>query len=382
MNAPTETPAVQFQHLALDELVPSGSRVQALRRARFADDELAELAESLKTQGMIEPIVARPRPDLGSFHAEIVAGERRWLAARIAGLAEVPVIVRPLTEAEALGVQLVENLQRKGLDPLEEAEGYSELMRLRDLKPDDLVAITGKSRSWVYDRLKLLKLPDAAREALARGEIDVSRALVVSKYEGEQAQHALELALDKFQDELPTYSVRELAERLKRDFRPEEPEPDPAPAADDDEEPEDGNNASGTLQDEAEKRRAQLDRERKEREARAAYRLALFKACAAKARGPLTTAEIIELAIWRSHMMPGELIFELFGAPELPDDSIRKMKASDLGYLLRMSLVADNVNEWGEDDSELTALAKRLKVDVAKVKAGMKAEGKKKAAKK
>ena len=365
MNAPT-SPAVvtgQFTLLAVDELVPSTTRVQERRRARFTDDNLRELADSL-AGGMIEPIVARPRPDLGPFAAEIIAGERRWRAARLAGWHNVPVLVRDCTDEDALRVQLVENLQRQGLDPLDEAEGYAELMQKTGMKPDDLVGLTGKSRSWVYDRLKLLKLPEAAKAALAEGRIDASRALVISRYEGEHAALALELALPDDEGDA-TFSVRQLEEEMEwrihcerqraeleaaRANAPKDPQP--APRAHDD---------------------GSFKREQEAREAEKAFRVALVKALMPKARGPVTTAELAEIAREELDNLDAEDI-EILYAGEAPDPA--KMKASDIGFLLRMSRAVQCTACWN-DGAALLALAKRLKVDPAKVRAAMKAEAKK-----
>lgn len=367
MNAPASPIAAAgtFQMLGLDELVPSTTRVQERRRARFTPESLAELAESLRG-GMIEPIVARPRPDLGDFAAEIVAGERRWRAARLAGLDTVPVVVRDYTDEDALRVQLVENLQREDLNPLDEAEGYAELMERGSLKPDDLVRLTGKSRSWVYSRLQLLKLGEPAKAAIAEGRIDASTALVIAKYEHQQAEKALQIALDN------DFSVRELEEELEFQFRkpaPPPPRPEPRELT-----PEEKAEQAAYEKSMADRQR---DHEREERQAEAeqAFRIALFKAVAAKARGPLTTAEIIDLAREEAHNLDDRDIALMYGDKGLPD--ITKLKLGDLGYLIRMAQVASNLSRWS-DGAALLALAKRLKVDVQKIRAAAKKSAPKK----
>ena len=366
MNAPASPIAAtgSFQMLRPDELVPSSTRVQERRRARFTDESLAELAESLRG-GMIEPIVARPRPDLGPFFAEIVAGERRWRAARLAGLGTVPVVVRDYTDEDALRVQLVENLQREDLNPLDEAEGYAELMERASLKPDDLVRLTGKSRSWVYSRLQLLKLGEPAKAAIAEGKIDASKALVIAKYEGEQATKALEIALDS------DFSVRELEEELEFEFRPPPPPPAPRELTPEEKAEEDELRAAHAKAA-ADRQRSEEHEERKA-EQEHAFRVALFKACAAKARGPLTTAEIIQLAREESNNLDDTDIELLYGDKGLPD--LEKLKLGDLGYLIRMARVSQCLSRWN-DGADLLALAKRLRVDVQKVRAAVKAERK------
>jgi ParB/RepB/Spo0J family partition protein len=131
---------------------------------------------------VLQPIVVRPLAALrGLAKYELVAGERRWLASKQAGLAHIQASVRVLTDEEVLEVQLVENLQRKGLHELEEAEGYDELMKLKKIGAEQLVAMVGKSRSYVYARLKLLALCPEARKSFYAGELDASRALLIAR---------------------------------------------------------------------------------------------------------------------------------------------------------------------------------------------------------
>jgi ParB family transcriptional regulator, chromosome partitioning protein len=148
-------------------------------RRIFPDDELDELAASLRGRGMIQPIVARPvRGTADSY--EIVAGERRWRAAQRAGLHEVPVVVIEATDAEALQLAIVENVQRTDLNPLEEAEGYRALIRDFSHSQDDVARMVGKSRSHVANTLRLQTLPDRVREHIHSGRLSAghARALV------------------------------------------------------------------------------------------------------------------------------------------------------------------------------------------------------------
>jgi len=152
-------------------------------RKRFDKNKLAELAESIKLHGVLQPILVRRVPEKGAAGVkyEIVAGERRWKATRQAGLAHVPVWLRELTDVQVLELQLTENLQRDDLDPLEEADGYKQLMALKRINADQLAELLGKSRSYVYTRTKLNDLCPEARRALTGGDLDASRALLISR---------------------------------------------------------------------------------------------------------------------------------------------------------------------------------------------------------
>ncbi len=159
-------------------------------RKAFDKGRLAELAESIKAKGVLQPLLVRPLgPGAGM---QIVAGERRWKAAKAAGLEQVPVVVREMTDAEVLEAQLVENLQRDDLHPLDEAEGYEQLLKLqggrapedasaRPLTVEDLAAKVGKSRGYVYGRLKLCALVPEARKAFQEGKLSASTALLVAR---------------------------------------------------------------------------------------------------------------------------------------------------------------------------------------------------------
>ncbi len=144
-------------------------------RHRFDDEPLRALAESIRENGILQPILVRPRrDDPASF--EIVAGERRWRAAQLAQLHEVPVIVRDLTDQEALELALVENVQRQDLSPLEEAEGYRRLLEEFHNTQDDLARRVGKSRSHITNILRLLGLPEPVRALLENGQLTAGHA--------------------------------------------------------------------------------------------------------------------------------------------------------------------------------------------------------------
>ncbi len=157
--------------LALSQLVPGRHQP----RKYFDSNALNELAVSIRNQGVIQPLLVRLLPGMPQRY-EIVAGERRWRAARLAGLTEVPVIITEYTDKEAMTVALVENLQRENLNPLEEAEALQALREAHDLSQEELAEQLGKSRSAVANSLRLLQLPPSIQESLARGDISAGHA--------------------------------------------------------------------------------------------------------------------------------------------------------------------------------------------------------------
>lgn len=183
----------QYLRLALPLLEPSLTNP----RKHFDPAKLQELADSIKASDIHQPILVRPLP--GSRVAdtawephslrpraikpthEIVAGERRYRAAKLAGLVDVPVIVKHMTDDQVLEAQILENLQREDLTPLEEADGYQTLMDRTSITADQVAAKVGKSRSYVYGRLKLLDLATEGRDALRTGQIDASVALLLAR---------------------------------------------------------------------------------------------------------------------------------------------------------------------------------------------------------
>ncbi len=154
--------------LSIDQL-----RAGALNpRKDFDEQELAELADSIRQRGLVQPIVVRPDPARGDF--EIVAGERRWRAAQRAGVHQVPVIVRNLSDREALEIAIIENVQRSDLNPIEEASGYNELMERFGYTQEQLSEVLGKSRSHLANTLRLLKLPAEVRTLMQSGQLSAS----------------------------------------------------------------------------------------------------------------------------------------------------------------------------------------------------------------
>jgi len=144
-------------------------------RQRFAEAELAELAESLKQHGIIQPLLVRPHPDEPD-HYQLIAGERRWRAAQLAKLHQVPVVIRQTDEKQAAEMALIENIQRQDLNNIEEAEGYRKLMDEFSYTQEELAGVVGKSRSHLANTLRLLNLPPKVREMIANGTLTSGQA--------------------------------------------------------------------------------------------------------------------------------------------------------------------------------------------------------------
>lgn len=175
-------------------------------RSRFDDDKLTALIDSIREKGIIQPLVVRPLPG-GLNTYEIIAGERRWRAARTLNLESVPVIVRDYNDREALEVALIENIQRDDLTPIEESEGYQRLLTEFNYSQEELARSIGKSRSHVANILRLNTLPDHIKEMIQEGKISAghARTLVNADNIEEMVQNIIENGLN----------VRQ-AEQLKR----------------------------------------------------------------------------------------------------------------------------------------------------------------------
>ncbi len=144
-------------------------------RKDFPEETLRELADSIREQGIVQPLIVRLRD--GGF--ELIAGERRWRAAQLAGLAEAPVIVREADDTAVLELALIENLQRENLNPIEEAQGYQQLIEQFHLRQEDVAVKVGKSRVAVANALRLLRLPSEVQGWLRNGQISVGHAKVI-----------------------------------------------------------------------------------------------------------------------------------------------------------------------------------------------------------
>ena len=177
----TASQVIAIRMLALNAIEHSGTAVQKRRRTRYDESALKELAANISAVQVIEPIIVRPKESGGQESFEIVAGERRWRASRIAGLDTIPAIVRTLDDRQVLEIQLVENLHREDLHALEEAEGYETLMQEHRYGIDELAQKIGRSRAYVYARLKLLVLDKKAREAFYAGRLTAATALLLAR---------------------------------------------------------------------------------------------------------------------------------------------------------------------------------------------------------
>ncbi len=188
-----EQPERDIKKLALTQLVPGAHQP----RKYFEETSLSELSLSIRNQGVVQPLIVRPKADSIPLLYEIVAGERRWRAAKLAGLTEVPVVITAYTDAEAMTVALVENLQRENLNPLEEAEALFALKETHSLSQEELASKLGKSRSAVANALRLLQLSERARQSLGSGEISAGHARALLAISDECAQSDLLTALLK-----------------------------------------------------------------------------------------------------------------------------------------------------------------------------------------
>ncbi|WP_038055025.1 ParB/RepB/Spo0J family partition protein [Thermus amyloliquefaciens] len=187
-------------------------------RRRFSQEGLEELAASIREKGLLQPLLVRPKGE----GYELVAGERRLRAAELAGLREVPVVIRDLTDQEAMEVALVENLQREDLTPLEEARGYQALLDL-GLTQEEVARRVGKARSTVANALRLLHLPEEVLQALEEGRISAGHARALLMLEPEDRLWGLREILDKG---LSVRQAEALRERLVRGERKvQEPSP-------------------------------------------------------------------------------------------------------------------------------------------------------------
>lgn len=199
----TGTVTEEIVRIPLDSIVPSpGNR----RIGGFNAERLEQLADSIRAVGVQQPAVVRPGEDDHTF--ELVAGERRWRASRLAGLEDLPCVVRELEDLQVLKIQTIENLQREDIHPLDEAEGYQRLIEKADYDVELISQEVGRSASYVYQRLKLRELIDQARVALAGGVIDAGHAIQIARLQPEQQAVCMEI-FDEDRHNTPT--VRDLS---------------------------------------------------------------------------------------------------------------------------------------------------------------------------
>jgi ParB/RepB/Spo0J family partition protein len=225
---PTPGAGAAFDHLAWHSITPSLTNP----RKHFDQAALQELADSIATTGIHQPILVRPLPahrvaaEQAKAKAEkreraayeIVAGERRWRACGLANAVQVPAMIRDMTDDEALEAQVIENLQREDITELEEAEGYQTLMQHQGINADQLKLKIGKSRAYVYARLKILDMCAEGKEALRAGSIDFSKALLIARIPSKQLQLKAIAYMTKpdWNDKLPSY--RDCAKHVQQEF--------------------------------------------------------------------------------------------------------------------------------------------------------------------
>ena len=181
-------------------------------RKQFDQTALEELADSIREHGILQPLVVRPL-SMGGY--QLVAGERRWRAARLAGLSEVPVIVRELTDAQVMEIALVENLQREDLNPIEEANGYKRLMDEFQMTQQEVAQRVNKSRPVIANAVRLLSLPSPVQTQVEQGELSAGHARALAALSDEKT--ILQLA-KRSQEE--HWTVRDMEQAVKRELSP------------------------------------------------------------------------------------------------------------------------------------------------------------------
>ena len=183
-------------------------------RKNFDEDALQELADSIKQFGLLQPILVQDRKD----YYEIIAGERRWRAAKIAGLKEVPVIIRNYTEQEIVEISLIENIQREDLNPIEEAQAYKRLLDEFHLKQDEVAERVSKSRVAVTNSVRLLKLSDEVQRMVIDEMITTGHARALLAIENAEEQYALAQRI--FDEKLSVRDVEKLVKNLHKPAKP------------------------------------------------------------------------------------------------------------------------------------------------------------------
>ena len=185
-------------------------------RKKFDEDSIIELSESIKQHGVITPLLVLQKDN----YYEIIAGERRWRAAKLAGLKEVPVIIKDLTDQEVVEISLIENIQRENLNPIEEAMAYKKLLNEYNLKQDEIAERVGKSRTAVTNAIRLLKLSDEVQQMIIDEMISTGHARALLTIENKEFQY--QLAQKIFDEKL---SVREVEKLIKDIKNPKKEKP-------------------------------------------------------------------------------------------------------------------------------------------------------------
>ena len=198
--------------LPIDKIEPNPDQP----RNQFDEDTLQELADSIKQYGMLQPILVTPKDD---FY-EIIAGERRWRAAKIAGVKEVPVIVKEYTDQEILEIGLIENIQRENLNPIEEAIAFKRLLEEFNLKQDEVAERVSKSRTAVTNSMRLLKLSDKVQQMIIDDMISTGHARALLAIDDPELQYTL--ANKIFDEKLSVRETEKLVKEIKNPKKPKE----------------------------------------------------------------------------------------------------------------------------------------------------------------
>ena len=212
----TEESNRSAEELKLSDLEPNRGQP----RKDFDDETLAELADSISQHGILQPLLVRP---IFGGGYQIVAGERRWRAARMAGLTTVPAIIRELDDEQVMELALIENLQREDLSPLEEAMGYQSLMDSYDMTQEEVAKIVGKSRSAVANVLRLLKLPEEIQALIRSGQVSAGHGRALLSFPDDAEKIAV--AKRVIEEDLSVREVERLAQKAnevskKKDVKP------------------------------------------------------------------------------------------------------------------------------------------------------------------
>ncbi len=200
--------------LKLTDIEPNKSQP----RKNFDPEALKTLADSIRQNGVIQPLLVRSMPD-GSY--QIVAGERRWRAAKMAGLTEVPVFIKELTDLQAQQIALIENLQRENLNPIEEASGYKELMDKFDMTQEDVARVVGKARSSVANSLRLLSLPKAVAELVENNDLSAGHCKVLLGVKDKNTM--IDLAYKAANKEVSVREMERMVKNAEKQPKPEKP---------------------------------------------------------------------------------------------------------------------------------------------------------------
>ncbi|MDE5917567.1 MAG: ParB/RepB/Spo0J family partition protein, partial [Oscillospiraceae bacterium] len=201
------TDTISSMTVRLSEIEPNRDQPRKV----FNEESITSLAESIKEHGMLQPILVRP---FGSGY-QIIAGERRWRAARMLGLSEVPVQIREMDDQQAMQIALIENLQRENLNPVEEAEGYKDLCDRFNMSHEDIAKAVGRSRSSVSNAVRLLALPDEILSMLSEGDISTGHAKALLSFENEQKM--LQAARKAAEGKLNVRALEKLAKEQDKD---------------------------------------------------------------------------------------------------------------------------------------------------------------------